>query len=98
MEMCLPVEVCCSIFMEQRKKGLITITNKKMTRFNISLDESVKFVLFAIDSSIGGEIYVPKFPSYKITDLAKAIAPDVPIKIVGIRPGKSYTGNDYDSR
>ena len=75
-------------FMEQRKKGLITITNKKMTRFNISLDESVKFVLFAIDSSIGGEIYVPKIPSYKITDLAKAIAPDVPIKIVGIRPGE----------
>ena len=75
-------------FIQQKKKGFITITDKKMTRFNISLDEAVKLVLFAIKSSVGGEIYVPKIPSYKITDLAKAIAPNVPIKIVGIRPGE----------
>jgi FlaA1/EpsC-like NDP-sugar epimerase len=59
-----------------------------MTRFNISLQGGVEMVLHAIENSWGGEIFIPKIPSYKITELAKAIAPDCKIDIVGIRPGE----------
>ena len=59
-----------------------------MTRFNISLKEGVELVLFAIENALGGEIFVPKIPSYKITDVAKAIAPQAKMDIVGIRPGE----------
>ena len=59
-----------------------------MTRFNITLDEGVNFVLKVIKVSEGGEIFVPKLPSYRITDMAKAIAPNCKIKIIGIRPGE----------
>ncbi|MBW8049385.1 MAG: UDP-N-acetylglucosamine 4,6-dehydratase (inverting) [Cytophagales bacterium] len=75
-------------FLNKRHEGILPVTSKDMTRFNISLEESVDLVLFAIAHAQGGEIFVPKIPSYKITDLAAAIGPDCEHKIVGIRPGE----------
>lgn len=75
-------------FIEKRKEGILPITHPEMTRFSITLEEAVEMVLFAIDKSIGGEIFVPKIPSYKILDVAKAIAPKCKIKETGIRPGE----------
>lgn len=59
-----------------------------MTRFNISLEAGVNLVMFAIGHHLGGEIFIPKIPSYRITDVAKAIAPNLPIVEIGIRPGE----------
>ena len=59
-----------------------------MTRFNISLIDGVKLVLFALEQSIGGELYVPKIPSYRIMDVAEAISPHAKKEIIGIRPGE----------
>ena len=67
---------------------MLPITDPRMTRFNISLEEGVDMVFNAIQNAWGGEIFVPKIPSYKITDVATAIAPDCEQKIVGIRPGE----------
>lgn len=75
-------------FIKQSKKGIINITDKRMTRFNISLIDSVKMVLWSIANCIGGEILVPKLPSYRVVDLAKAISPNTKIKYTGIRPGE----------
>lgn len=75
-------------FLEKRKEGYLPITDKEMTRFNISLDEGVDMVLHALENAWGGEIFVPKIPSYKIVDVAKAIAPDIEHKEVGVRPGE----------
>lgn len=75
-------------FLKQKEKNIITITDENMTRFNISLDEGVDMVIWALKNAFGSEIFVPKIPSYKITDMAKAIAPKSKIKIVGIRPGE----------
>ncbi len=75
-------------FLGKRKFGDIPITDPAMTRFNISLDGGVDLVLHALKNSLGGEIYIPKIPSYRITELAEAIAPGVPQTIVGIRPGE----------
>lgn len=75
-------------FMRQRESGVLPITDPRMTRFNILLSEGVDLVLKAIQSSLGGEIFVPKIPSYRITDLAEAIGPECQKKIVGIRPGE----------
>tara|TARA_Y100001970_G_scaffold294069_1_gene446473 strand:- start:17560 stop:18552 length:993 start_codon:yes stop_codon:yes gene_type:complete len=75
-------------FLKQKENKTITITDKKMTRFNISLNEGVDMVIWALKNAVGSEIFVPKIPSYKITDMAKAIAPDCKIEIVGIRPGE----------
>ena len=74
--------------MEQAKKGFITLTDPNMTRFNIVLEEGVKMVTWAIENSLGGEIFVPKIPSYRITDVIKAIAPNINPQIKGIRPGE----------
>jgi UDP-N-acetylglucosamine 4,6-dehydratase (inverting) len=71
-----------------KKATKIPITSPEMTRFNISLKEGVDMVLFAINNQWGGELYVPKIPSYKILDVAQAIAPSLPTEIVGIRPGE----------
>ena len=70
------------------KKDFLPITHQDMTRFWITLDQAVAFVLMSFDKMIGGEIFVPKIPSAKITDLAKAMAPNLRMKIVGIRPGE----------
>lgn len=76
------------LFLEQKKKGIITITDEKMTRFWIKLEDGVKFVINCIDNMKGGEIFIPKIHSMRITDLADAIAPDTKRKIIGIRPGE----------
>ena len=75
-------------FMQKRKSGRLPITDPNMTRFNITLAEGVDMVLWAIENALGGEIFVPKIPSYRILDVAKAIAPDCRHDIVGIRPGE----------
>lgn len=75
-------------FLERRKTGVLPITNPEMTRFSITLSEGVDMVLWALQNSLGGEIFVPKIPSYKITDVAEAIGPDCQHPIVGIRPGE----------
>tara|TARA_Y100000590_G_scaffold386192_1_gene458820 strand:- start:1170 stop:2168 length:999 start_codon:yes stop_codon:yes gene_type:complete len=75
-------------FLNLKNKTEIPITDKKMTRFNITLEEGIKFVLFCLKNMWGGEIFIPKIPSYKITDLAKAISPKSKLKIIGIRPGE----------
>ncbi|WP_286968660.1 UDP-N-acetylglucosamine 4,6-dehydratase (inverting) [Flavobacterium sp. UBA4854] len=75
-------------FISRKKEGKLPITDISMTRFNISLQGGVDMVMHAMEYAWGGEIFIPKIPSYKITDVAKAIAPDCPIEIVGIRPGE----------
>jgi UDP-N-acetylglucosamine 4,6-dehydratase/5-epimerase len=75
-------------FLAQRASGVFPVTDPTMTRFNISLDEGVEMVLWALENALGGEIFVPKIPSYRITDLAEAIGPECRIEIVGIRPGE----------
>jgi UDP-N-acetylglucosamine 4,6-dehydratase (inverting) len=75
-------------FMNKRKDGVLPITDPTMTRFNISLEGGVDMVLNALEISWGGELYVPKIPSYKILDIANAIGPNCIHKIVGIRPGE----------
>ncbi len=75
-------------FMQRKDSGVLPITDEKMTRFNISLADGVKMVLHAIDHAWGGEIFVPKIPSYRITELAKAVGPDCEHPIIGIRPGE----------
>ena len=75
-------------FLDCRSSGVLPITDAEMTRFNITLQEGVDMVLWTIDTSLGGEIFVPKIPSYKILDLAEAIAPECERRIVGIRPGE----------
>lgn len=75
-------------FLNKRKDGVIPITHERMTRFNITLEEGVNMVLWALDHMWGGEIFVPKIPSYRILELATAIAPHCETKIVGIRPGE----------
>ena len=76
------------IFLKQKNKGSFFVTDKKMTRFNITLDEGVKFVISSMKMMFGGEIFVPKIPSIKILDLAKAINEKNKIKFTGIRPGE----------
>ena len=75
-------------FLSLKNQNFFPITNKDMTRFNISLSEGIEIVNTAINNSLGGEIFVPKLYSYKVVDLAKAINPDYKHKIVGIRPGE----------
>tara|TARA_B100001540_G_scaffold132662_1_gene117999 strand:+ start:2019 stop:3020 length:1002 start_codon:yes stop_codon:yes gene_type:complete len=75
-------------FQERKKTGVLPITDERMTRFNITLNQGVSFVLSCLDKMWGGELFVPKIPSYRILDVAKAIAPDAKHQIVGIRPGE----------
>lgn len=76
------------VFMEQRMRGRVTITDPRMTRFWITLDQGVRFVIRSLEQMHGGEIFVPKIPSMKLLDMAQAIAPDCQIDCVGIRPGE----------
>ena len=76
------------IFNEQKKSQVLKITDQKMTRFSLPIEESVELVLYALKNAIGGEIFVPKIPSFKVLDLAKAICKNCKIKIVGIRAGE----------
>ena len=76
------------IFNQFRNKNFIPITDKRMTRFNITLQEAIKFVLNSLNIMQGGEVFVPKIPSFRVTDLAKAMYPQKKIKIIGLRPGE----------
>ncbi|UQD56114.1 UDP-N-acetylglucosamine 4,6-dehydratase (inverting) [Flavobacterium sp. K5-23] len=75
-------------FMKKKLEGKLPITDATMTRFNISLQGGVDMVMHAIDQAWGGEIFIPKIPSYKITDIAEAVAPECTLDIIGIRPGE----------
>ena len=75
-------------FMQKRKEGVLPITDPRMTRFWITLDQGAQFVLDSLERMHGGEIFVPKIPSMKIMDVAKAVAPDCRTEIIGIRPGE----------
>ena len=77
-------------FIHKRDNGVkeLPITDMRMTRFNISLQAGVDLVMYAIGHHLGGEIFIPKIPSYHIVDVAKAIAPNIPLVEVGIRPGE----------
>ena len=76
------------LFMKQRETGEITLTDERMTRFWISLDQGVRFVIRCIEDMRGGEVFVPKIPSMKMIDLAHAVAPQAQIRMIGIRPGE----------
>lgn len=76
------------LFNHQRQNGEITITDKRMTRFWITLEQGVRFVIRCIEYMRGGEVFIPKIPSMKITDLATAVAPNCKVKTIGIRPGE----------
>ncbi len=75
-------------FLKQKQTGKLTVTDKRMTRFSLSLQEGVDFVLTNLERMQGGEIFVPRIPSYNIMDVAKAIAPDAEVDFIGIRPGE----------
>jgi UDP-N-acetylglucosamine 4,6-dehydratase len=76
------------IFIRQRPNGSLTITDKRMTRFWLTLEQGVRFVINCTEQMFGGEVFVPKIPSTKILDLAKAIAPEAVLEVIGIRPGE----------
>ena len=75
-------------FLEQAESGVLTLTDSRMTRFWISLDQAVDLVLLALEQMRGGEIFVPKIPSMRVVDLARAVAPDAMLKEIGVRPGE----------
>ena len=76
------------VFLEQRKRGKITVTDPRMTRFWITPEQGVRFVVRCLEQMHGGEIFVPKIPSIKLTDIAETVAPGCEIEYVGIRPGE----------
>lgn len=76
------------VFMEQRKHDVLDITDERMTRFWITLEQGARFVVDSTEQMMGGEIFVPKLPTTKIVDIAKVLAPGVKTRIVGIRPGE----------
>lgn len=76
------------LFLKQRPTRKVTITDERMTRFWISLEQGVRFVIRCVEQMQGGEVFVPKIPSMSMLDLAKAIAPDADVEIIGIRPGE----------
>lgn len=75
-------------FLSRKNGGTLPVTHPEMTRFNISLEEGIELVLFALENSLGGEIFVPKIPSYRILDVVEAVSPGSRVEIVGIRPGE----------
>lgn len=75
-------------FLKQKEKGVLPITDERMTRFNITQQEGVDFVIHCLEKMWGGELFVPKIPSYRILDVAEAIAPECKHDIIGIRPGE----------
>ena len=76
------------LFRKQVEEGRLTITDERMTRFWITLDEAVDLVLYALEHMVGGEVFIPKIPSMRVVDLAEAMAPGVPRDVIGIRPGE----------
>ncbi|WP_322507601.1 UDP-N-acetylglucosamine 4,6-dehydratase (inverting) [Anaerolinea sp.] len=76
------------VFLKQRENGKVTVTDERMTRFWLTLEQGVRFVIRSIEQMRGGEVFVPKIPSMSIMDLARAVAPENDIEIIGIRPGE----------
>ena len=76
------------VFLKQKKTGKVMITDENMTRFNVLMDKAIETVIWSLQNSKGGEVIIPKAPSYRIEDLAKAIAPKCQKKVIGIRPGE----------
>ena len=76
------------VFLKQRENGVITLTDERMTRFWISLEQGVRFVIRCCEQMLGGEVFVPKIPSMKVIDLARAVAPKAHVETIGIRPGE----------
>jgi UDP-N-acetylglucosamine 4,6-dehydratase len=76
------------VFLEQRKRGKITLTDARMTRFWLTLEQGVRFVIRCLEQMHGGEIFVPKIPSMRLVDLAQAVAPNCEVECIGIRPGE----------
>ncbi len=76
------------LFLERRAGGVLPITDPRMTRFWITLEQGVRFVLRSIERMQGGELFVPKIPSIRVVDLARAVGPDCRLEVVGIRPGE----------
>ena len=76
------------VFLRQRETGSLTITDERMTRFWLTIEQGVRFTIACIERMQGGEVFVPKIPSMKVVDLAKAIAPEAEIEVIGIRPGE----------
>lgn len=76
------------VFLKQRQNGKLTITDERMTRFWLTLEQGVRFVIRCLDEMLGGEVFVPKIPSTKLTDLAQVIAPKAALEVIGIRPGE----------
>jgi len=76
------------LFLRQRESGVVTVTDERMTRFWISLEQGVHFVIRCLEQMHGGEVFVPKIPSMTVSDLARAMAPDAKIEYIGIRPGE----------
>jgi UDP-N-acetylglucosamine 4,6-dehydratase/5-epimerase len=75
-------------FLKRRHSGVLPVTDERMTRFNLTLQEGVDFVLTCLDRMWGGELFVPRIPSYRILDVANAVAPEARVEITGIRPGE----------
>lgn len=75
-------------FLKERESGILPITHKNMTRFTITLEKGVEMVIWAIQNALGGEVYIPKIPSYRISDVAAVIGPNCEHQIVGVRPGE----------
>ena len=76
------------VFMHQRETGIVTVTDERMTRFWLTLDQGVRFVIRQIGQMVGGEVFVPKIPSMRMMDLVEAVAPGCKVEFVGIRPGE----------
>lgn len=76
------------LFLQQRQNGKLTITDERMTRFWLTLDQGVRFVIRCVEAMHGGEVFVPKIPSTRIVDLARVIAPQATLNVIGIRPGE----------
>ena len=75
------------VFMHQRETGTVTVTDERMTRFWLTLDQGVRFVIRQIDQMVGGEVFVPKIPSMRMMDLVESVALGCKVEFVGIRPG-----------
>lgn len=76
------------LFLEQKSGGRLSLTDERMTRFWITLDQAVRFVIQSLEMMVGGEIFVPKLPSMRILDLARNVAPKAEIELIGVRPGE----------
>lgn len=76
------------LFIRQRESGTVTLTDERMTRFCLTIDQAADFVVQSLDRMLGNEIFIPKIPSFRINDLVAAIAPGCAVKTIGIRPGE----------